>query len=494
MVRYRWPELSTAVSDNPAVPVRGEQRVAADYTLVTAAGALSALLSFVSATLTTRLLAPGAFGALSLVLVTSLILQMVTSAWSSLAVARFGREALDLDGTMSGVTRARLTIVMPWYFVAALAIVALKAAGGLPGQLTWPLVGAALLHGTIATFHEHCLSLLRSWGRQRLAAAAMTLQQLLLVIVIAVLLATGSHAGALSISLLYGAGSMVLLLLYVPLLYGVALRRVPRDRALEQRIWRFSAPLIAFTAGSYVVGSIDLWVLSAFASPATVGTYAAAYRAYTVLMTIAAAATPVLMPLFVSLRIAGRGEEIGIFVERTVPALVLLAGALTAVLVAPAYAAAPLVFGSAFGAAALPLAILLVGVLAYLECCLLGSVLTAYDRTADTARAMLAAALLNVIGDVVAIGVLGAGSWAPAAATVASGLLVAFAYARTTGACTGTPARLVLGAYAAPAAAVVALVLAPGSWHVWASLGAGALAAAATLIIARHTLIDLRRA
>jgi O-antigen/teichoic acid export membrane protein len=418
---------------------------------------------------------------------------MVTSAWTSLAVARFGREALDLDGTMSAVTRARVTIAAPWFVIASVAILSLKAAGALPGQLTWALVAVALLHGTIASAHEHCLSLLRSLARQRLAAAAMILQQLVLVIVIALLLATGSHADALSIGLLYAAGSMVLLILYLPLLRDVGFRRVPRDRGLEQRIWRFSAPLIAFTAGSYLVGSIDLWVLGAFATPATVGTYAAAYRAYTVLMTIAAAATPVLMPLFVSLRLAGRGDEVGAFVKRTIPALVVLAGALTAVLVAPAYAATPLVFGGSFRAASLPLAILLVGVLAYLECCLLGSVLTAYDRTADTARAMAAAALLNVVGDVIAIGVLGAGSWAAAVATVLSGLLMAAAYVRATEACTSTRQRLTLGAYAGPGAAVVALVLAPRGWHVLASLLVGALTATVTLIATRHTILDLRR-
>ena len=76
-------------------------------------------------------------------------------------------------------------------------------------------------------------------------------------------------------------------------------------------MWRFSAPLIAFSVSAYLIGSIDLWVLSAFARSRAVGTYAAAYRAYTVLLTVAAAASPVLMTLFVSLRLAGRSSRPG---------------------------------------------------------------------------------------------------------------------------------------------------------------------------------------
>jgi O-antigen/teichoic acid export membrane protein len=310
-------------------------------------------------------------------------------------------------------------------------------------------------------------------------------------LVLAGWLASGSHATPLSLASLYIAGPLVLVLVYVPLLRGIALRRAPRDRELERRVRRYSAPLVAFTVGAYVVGSVDLWVLGAFAQAATVGTYAAAYRAYTQLMTIATAATPVLMSLFVSLRVAGRGADVAAFLERVAPALVLLAGAAIAVAIAPAYAAAPLVFGNAFRASSLPLAILLVSVLAWVECNLLGSVLTAYDRTADSARAMVAAAALNVVADLVAIGVFGAGAWAPAAATAGCTVLMAAVYARAARACTAARTRMVLGAYAAPLAAVAALVLAPAGWRVWASLAAGGLGGAVTLIAGRARLVDL---
>jgi O-antigen/teichoic acid export membrane protein len=132
-----------------AVEVRGERTVVADYTLVTAAGLVSALLSFVSATLTTRLLLPAEFGVLALVFATSTVIQTVASAWTTQAVARFGREALELHGTMAAVTRARTRIAGPVLVLASATVLVLKAAGLLPAELSWALVGLAVAHAAI---------------------------------------------------------------------------------------------------------------------------------------------------------------------------------------------------------------------------------------------------------------------------------------------------------------------------------------------------------
>jgi O-antigen/teichoic acid export membrane protein len=479
------PAGPLAITSGEITPdVRGERTVVTDYSMVTAAGLLSALLSFGSAALTTRLLAPAAFGALSIVLITSLILQTATSAWTSLAVARFGRETLELTGNMAAVTRARVRLVAPWFVAAALLVVAAKTIGILPHQITWPLAAVAILHGLVAIVFEHCTNLLRSLGRQKLGALAVLLQQLVLILVVAVLLIGSGRVQALQIALLYAAGSIALLALYVPLLWRVGLRPVARDRELEQRMRRFSTPLIVFTISSYVIGSVDLWILSAYNRPAVVGGYAAVYRAFTTLMTVVAAASPVLMTLFVSLRLAGREHEIRDFAERGVPTMVIACGALVALLVAPAFLLVPVVFGSAFASASLPFAILVVGLVAYLHCCLLGPVLSAHDRTTDTTRAITAAAVLNVVGDLVAIGLLGAGPSAAAVATTAAWLLMAVGYVRAAARCTGAAARWAVAGYVAPTMAVVVLAVAPAHLRVLASLATGLVCAPLSLWLA----------
>jgi O-antigen/teichoic acid export membrane protein len=110
-------------------------------------------------------------------------------------------------------------------------------------------------------------------------------------------------------------------------------------------------------------------------------------------------------------------------------------------------------------------------------------VLTAHDRTADTARIIVIAALVNIVGDLIAIGGFGAGSWAPAVATTSAGLIVAIGYLRVAGKSTGGRVRLTLAPYVAPAVAVLALVLAPDHWRAGASVAIAVIATGLTLAL-----------
>jgi hypothetical protein len=95
----------------------------------------------------------------------------------------------------------------------------------------------------------------------------------------------------------------------------------------------------------------------------------------------------------------------------------------------------------------------------------------------------LGAALVNVIGDVIAVGLLGAGSWAPAVATAAFALLAAAGYQRVARKCTGACVRFPLAAYAPPALAIGALVMMPPASRVGTSLAIGGGAAVVALTL-----------
>ena len=78
-------------------PVRGEATAFSDYSSVVGARGVYALLTLAASVFTTRLLAPSEFGALSLFYVVALLIFTVSSAWTSAAVSRFGREELELS-------------------------------------------------------------------------------------------------------------------------------------------------------------------------------------------------------------------------------------------------------------------------------------------------------------------------------------------------------------------------------------------------------------
>jgi hypothetical protein len=84
----------------------------------------------------------------------------------------------------------------------------------------------------------------------------------------------------------------------------------------------------------------------------------------------------------------------------------------------------------------------------------------------------------------IAIGLFGAGTWAPAVATAAAGLLMAFAYVRAVAACTGARARFAIPGYLPAVLVVIALAVAPAHLRVITSLATGLVSAPVSLLLA----------
>ena len=91
--------------------------------------------------------------------------------------------------------------------------------------------------------------------------------------------------------------------------------------------------------------SVDIVVLRAYGTAEDVGIYALAYQSYTMLQTLAVTVTIVLIPLFVSLREAGREELVARYFERLVPQGIFAASVLGGLLAPLVVLGVPLVFG-----------------------------------------------------------------------------------------------------------------------------------------------------
>ena len=191
-----------------------------------------------------------------------------------------------------------------------------------------------------------------------------------------------------------------------------------------RRMLRLSLPLIAFTVSQYVVRSVDFFVIGALKTQADVGVYAVAYQGYSVLAAVTLAAPPVLTPLFVSLRAANRHAGIRTYLDRTVFQLCFVAAILCAVATSLVFPVVSVVFGSGFAGAARPLAVLLCALVLLLGGNLVAPALVLHERGRAIAGYNVAAALVNVIGDIVFIGPLGLGiTGAAVATTLATGVI-----------------------------------------------------------------------
>lgn len=482
------PLLSTPAPDpgptGSADPVRGAATVFSDYASVVGARLGAAVLSLASVLLLTRMLAPTGYGTLAFFTIVAMLIFTITSAWTSTAASRYGREELEARGQMIGVTWGRAAITAPLVAIAAVLIPTLKALGGLPPEFTWALVWLAVGYGCVFIVSEHILYLLEAAGRIKLSALGMLCQQAAVVGSLAVVYVTGSSTSPAVIATIWLVGLALVTAAFSTVIWRQALWPPSIDRALLRRMVLFSAPMIAFTVSQYVIRSVDLVVIRGYGTVADVGVYAVAYQGYTVLQALASAAPPILTPLFVSLRSADRESLVALFYERVVPQLTFV-GAVLGGLAAPfAIALVPPVFGDEFADAATPMAILLIPIVLLFGANLLAPIVVLHERTKAVGILNSVAAAVNVVGDVVLIGPLDMGIAGAAIATAAAVAIVWAGYLEVGRKAVGSTRRL-HPALLTP----LAVGLAPGLvWGGWLGVATGTAAAAVSALAVQRWL------
>jgi O-antigen/teichoic acid export membrane protein len=465
--------------------VMGASTVFSDYVSILGAKLGSAVLSTVSVLITTRLLDPSGFGTVAYFVVVAQLLYTVASAWSSTAISRYGREEIELHGSVVTLTWARLAISLPPLVAGVLIVLALEAAGALPAGFGWDFGLLAIAYGLLLIATEHFQYSLDAAAKMKQSAAWTIGQQAAIVATFGVALATDKDVGPHTVVVIYVAWSALFTLALSIRMWGLAIWPPSPNSAAIRRMFRFSVPLIAFTVSQYLIRSVDLLVLGIYASTAAVGLYALAYQSYTVLQGLTIATGPVLTPLFVSLRSAGREHLVRRYLDRIVPTMTLVAAVLAGIAVPVTQAAVPVLFGDRFGDAADPLSILLLAIVIGFSANLLAPIVVLHERTREIGLVNVAAAVVNVVLDFVLIGALDVGITGPAIATVLAITIVLFSYARIALDATGSDVSLGLGFMLAPFACALAIGIAfdgPAGW----------VAAAVSSIVCGALVLSLR--
>jgi len=409
--------------------IRGLDTIVTDLVGVSGARAATLVLSLLTVVLTARVLEPAGYAVIAYMTLGATLIVVAAASWSAAAVMRYGREELDRDASMRRVAWARAALTAPTLVVASALLPALKAAGALPPELTWWYVWMTVALGWCFVVAEQAQVVMDAAGRMRLSAAAAAGRQALLVAGLAAIAVAGGGGDATrSVAWLTVAVAAALMLALLPGLRGLGLWPPRLDHAQLRRIVAFSVPLIAFAASQYGMRSVDIVVLRAYGTAQDVGIYAIAYQSYTALQSLAVTVPIVLIPLFVSLREAGREELVGRYFERLVPQGALVASILGGIAAPLVVLVVPAVLGAGYADAAQPLALLVAALVLFTVASMLAPILMLHERTRETSAVSVAALVLNLVADVVLIGVLDAGVVGPAIATIAALALIVAGY------------------------------------------------------------------
>lgn len=472
--------------EGSARAVRGLDTLVGDFAGVTGARIATLVLGVLTVVLTARILTPAGYAVIAYMTLGAGLIMAVASGWSGAAVMRYGREELDWTTSMQRTAWARAALTGPILIAVSAVPALLKVAGLLPAELTWTYVWLTIALGFFFVAGEQLQVVLDAAGRMRLSAAAAAGRQAILVVALAVIAVGGADGSTLTVAWATVAVAALLMLGLSCALRGLRIWPPHLDRVLLRRIFIFSTPLIAFTASQYGMRSVDIVVLRAYGTAEDVGIYALAYQSYSMLQTLAVTATIVLIPLFVSLREAGREELVARYFERLVPPAIFASSALGGLMAPLAVLAVPFVFGADFLDAGRPLALLVAALVLFGIASLLAPILMLHERTREVSLVNIAALVLNVIADIVLIGVLRVGIVGPALATIAALVVIVVGYFVVARRDLGT-APVLSPALALPlAAGVVPAVMLEGV--AGAVLGVAGASAAAGLVLWRLTL------
>lgn len=438
--------------------VRGAESAFTDIASVSAARSVSIGLALLSTTLVTHMLLPRRYAILAYIAVISGLMFTSTASWTTTALGRYGREELEREGSVRAASWARIVTTTPLVVVAVAVIVLLQLAGALPNELTRGFVAIAVASGIVLIGGDHLITLLETCGRMKLTALALALQRVLSIAGLIALIVAGVTQSPAAIALVWLAAGCMLAMALATTVWRVGLWPATIDIPLLRRMIAFSLPMIAFAVSQYVIQAVDIVILGAYRPSRDVGLYAIAYQGYGSLQQLATTATIVLSPLFISLKVASREGLIDHFYERMVPQVLFLT-AIAAGLAAPLLrVVVPLVFGRPFGPAAMPLAILLLAWTLYAGASFVAPILVLHERSRVIGAVSTVAAIVNVTGDWLLVGVFGVGIVGPAIVTAVSVAVIAVGYFYAAADCLGL-CRALPVAMLAPATAGVALAL-----------------------------------
>jgi O-antigen/teichoic acid export membrane protein len=404
------------VSAPPLQPAQGF-RLTGGVALGFAAELVLLPTGLITAAVLTRTLSPSEYGLFSVAATFITWLAWTTTTLLARAAVKFVSEADDWQLVATSVLRARLAVGGAAFLVVLLGASAFARLLGAPELAPYLRVFAFdLLLFNVARAYRDVLT---GRGRFReVAAVSLARWTTRLVLIVALVLLTGSIMGAVIGSL--GATA-------VELLVARAFGRIPirgRSPIPWSRMWQVAAPLVVYGAALQLFSKIDLFTLSALqGASADVGLYAAAQNLAVAPGLFALSLAPLLLATLARLRRAGADADARRIARDALRVSIAIVP-LAALVAGTADEIVRLVFGASFGGAGVLLALLFAAGVALVVMSVAVSIVTAAD--AQRVVSLLGAGVLAgaVVGHLVMVpryGAVGA-AMVTATASVAGGL------------------------------------------------------------------------
>lgn len=298
------------------------------------------------------------YGAVVAVIIASQVAQVLVN-WTSIAVVRFGVDEFVETARIARTFWVRLAILLiNLVLVLSLANIWFPPLADWL-QLTPGSFWLVVVHFAVTALWTHVQMSLQGAKMLRFQGILQMLERLVILIGILALVAAG-RLEFYGTVICYIAAPVVMFVAGIIMLRGFIFARFSSDLSFVKTILVYSLPLLPFTLVGYFSGSyVDGIFVRKFLSQADLGVYSIATQANGIAMQIPTLANTILLPLLLTLQAESDDNRTFNYFRNILPAITLVWGIACVSLAFMGYFLIPIVYGSDFGGAALPMWVLL---------------------------------------------------------------------------------------------------------------------------------------
>jgi O-antigen/teichoic acid export membrane protein len=352
---------------------------------------------------------------------------MVTTNWTATSLIRFGREEYDRQGKVNNTFWARTIILTPCFFIGVAIVYLWRSFINdymkMPSWTVWLVIGSVLVI-TGRTYIDYILQAIhrmRAYAVTQIVFVAVSIVGLILIFIG---FFPRTYLTVIIVGLITNAITLILFSLFlIPIR---VLTPVKTDRRMLREVFSFSYPLVIGNLAAYIVNWVDVIVIKHYFSMSDVGGYQLSYNIFNLLAGLLSSTTVLITPILVSFLAAKREDLVLRYSTRLVPQGFLLWTTMIGIVLSICPPIFRIVFGEGFIISAIYFQFLAIGLVISGLINFYSGEITAYKLIKLGVMASVARAVVNLIGDLLLVPIMG--PLGAALATTAGVAVAAFSY------------------------------------------------------------------
>jgi O-antigen/teichoic acid export membrane protein len=402
------------------------RKIFSDYSVLLINKYIFTIVSFFSTFLLTRILGKNGYGQFSLFYLVANIAFVASIGWTSNAVLRFGKEEFIKEQKLNKVFWARNSIIFIGLAISIASILIFK--NRLENYTQIKFIHLFIIIFLIfQTLLDYIGYIFQATGKLKVSAFFEILPKVFFTLFLFMFF-LANKKDITQIFIVFIIAQFLTLLLSAKWISFSWFCPVTVDRAFLKEILSFSYPLIFSSLSAYVVNYIDLIFIRKYYLISDVGVYSFAYNMMGYFKQIIMAVITVTGPILIGLVTQDREDVIKSYIHRLIPQGIFFWSIFLIISILFMPYILPVVFGNDFKDSILLVQILLCGLVYNGISCFYSGVLTTFKLIKEAVFINVCMAILNFIGDLLLVPLIGAIGAAISSAVVFSLGGIAYMY------------------------------------------------------------------